>query len=78
MLTSVPLTQAFSITPSDAVDLPIYTRAISVNVTGNLVVNLTGDPNTDITFNAQAGVLYYIQVKRVKTASAATGILGWI
>lgn len=59
-----PAAQAHTVTPSDAVDLPRFTRAIYVGQTGNLRV-LTTEGDTVVLANVQGGNLYPIRVARV-------------
>ncbi len=68
---------AFSITPSDTVDLTSNTRALYVGGTGNMVVQMAGD-GSQVTFSGiPAGTILPIQVSRVlATLTTATLILG--
>ena len=76
-------TKSIAITPSDTDYLeangkPLVTRGIIVGVAGDLTVQLVGNAHgTYLTFPALAGVIYSLQVERVRiTGTDATGIYG--
>lgn len=72
-----PATAAEVIVPDDAADLGYVTRGLYVGSTGSVVaVMLSGD---EITLNdVQAGVIYPIRVRRVKTTgTTAAGLIGF-
>ena len=67
---------AFAVTPNDSVDLPNKTRAISVAVTGNVVVVMAGGQS--VTIGLSAGTIHYISVVRIlATLTTATGIVAY-
>lgn len=71
---TVPAESAVAITPDDETDLGNNTRALMVNVAGDVVVDFvtTGE---SITLTLAAGVVYPLRVKRVRaTGTTATGI----
>lgn len=72
-----PAKYAFAITPSDADDLAMNTRAIYVGGAGNLRVILAGD-TTAVTFTAvPVGTVLNIRVKKVmSTSTTATALVG--
>lgn len=71
-----PISRGFAVTPSDSVDLSIYTRGIYVGVTGNVKVTTVGGDT--ITFvGLAAGIIHPIQAKRIfSTLTTATSIVG--
>ena len=71
-----PIEEAFSVTPSDTVDLAKYTRGIYVGGGGDLRIELiNGDIVTFV--ELVAGVIHPIRVKKVfSTSTTATDILG--
>lgn len=73
-----PLSRSFAVAPDDAADLAVVTRALQVNVAGNVKVTMADDPDAapQIVFLA-AGVWHPMRVKRVwNTSTTATGIHG--
>lgn len=71
-----PAREAAEITPDDATDLAVPTRAIFVGEVGNLAVQMLSGQT--VTFsNMQAGIIYPLRVARVlATGTTATGLLG--
>lgn len=69
-----------AITPDDDNDLALTTRAINVEVTGNVRVTTLGtqeDPGDTITLHIAAGMAFPIRAVRVHaTGTTATGIVG--
>lgn len=69
-----PAESADAITPSDADNLPNFTRAIYVGTAGNLRVEMVGGQT--VTFsNLQGGVLYPIRVRKVFATDTTAGAL---
>ena len=70
-----PAAGHFDVTPSDSVDLAIYTRAINVAGTGTVQVTDINDVTGPV--YVAAGVAFPIRAKRIwATGSTATGIVG--
>lgn len=70
-------TQAFSIVPSDSVDLSSITSALYVGYTGNVNIVLSGDTTPVLFANVPGGSTLPFQVKRVySTSTTASGIVG--
>jgi hypothetical protein len=70
-----PATRAFAITPSDSVNLTVFSRAIYVGGAGNISV-LTLQDNIVTFTGLLAGSILPIRVKRVNsTATTATGLV---
>lgn len=69
-------TNAFAVVPSDANDLPTWTRGLYVGSAGHVKVTLTG--GSTVTFqNLVAGIIHPIMAKRVySTGTTATNIVG--
>ncbi|MDA5093071.1 hypothetical protein O2N63_03130 [Aliiroseovarius sp. KMU-50] len=72
-----PASNAFSVTPDDANDLPVVTRGLYLGETSTVQIVLQGD-DTPVTFtNLIGGVVHPLRVKRVyATGSTATDIVG--
>lgn len=72
-----PITRAVAVTPNDGADLTDVCRALYVGAAGNVVLNLPGDPGTNVTLTGlSAGVWHPIRATRVRaTGTTATGIL---
>ena len=69
-----PASDAFSVTPSDAVDLPAVTRAVYVGWQGDLHVLMHS--GADVTLVGVSGMLP-IRIRRVmSTGTTATNIVG--
>lgn len=71
-----PATAGETIAPDDAADLSFVTRGLYVGSTGAVTaVLLSGD---EVVLNeAQAGVIYPLRVRRVKsTGTTAAGLIG--
>lgn len=70
-----PARSLFDVTPDDAVDLPIITRALNVAGSGSIrVTTVDGDIATIF---VAAGVAFPVRVRRVfTTGTTATGIVG--
>jgi hypothetical protein len=70
-----PATRIAEVVPSDTIDLPFVTRAISVEQAGHLsVITSAGDTGR---FFLAAGVPFPIRVTRIlATGTTATGIVG--
>jgi hypothetical protein len=74
---SNPATELYEITPNDAVDLATHTRALSVAVSGLIVVTSVGDTTAPI--YVVAGAPFPVRAKRVwSTGTDATGIVGLV
>ncbi len=74
-----PANNAVAVTPNDANELAVYSRALYVGGTGDLTVVLAGDSDTTgvVTFKAvPAGSWLWLRVKLVKaTGTSATSIV---
>ena len=74
-----PARGCFAITPADGSDLSAVTRAISVNVSGNVAVEFW-DSST-ATLYLTAGILHPLSLAKVKstgTDAAITSIIGYV
>ena len=71
-----PGEHAFSVTPSDSVDLTYVTRGIYVGVTGSLKVTMVG--GEAVTFVAlAAGAIHPIRASRIwATGTTAASVIG--
>lgn len=72
-----PAVNSKSVTPSDSVDLPFVSRAISVDADGNLSYQPLGTQgDTTVTRKVVSGIQYAIRAKRIMaTGTTATGIV---
>lgn len=74
-----PITNAFAVTPSNTLDLPVVTRSIYIGSGGDLRVTLKDMADgTFITYrNMIEGLSYPLRVKRVfSTGTTASNIIG--
>ena len=78
--TSLPILDAYAVTPADGTDLLVggvakACRAFMVGLSGTVTID-TANGST-VTFTAvQAGILHYIVCKRIRlTGTTATGIV---
>lgn len=70
-----PATNAVAVTPDDATDLTVTSRALYVGGAGNVVVIMDGGQTVTFT-GVPAGTILPIRVSRVKsTSTTATSIL---
>lgn len=71
-----PATGAFTVTPSDAVDLAVTVRALYIGVGGDVKVTTVND--STVTFvGCPAGLVLPVRVKKVfAVGSTATNIIG--
>jgi hypothetical protein len=70
-----PASHAFDITPNDAVDLAVVTRALNVGTDGS--VRVTTRSGETVTLFMGAGGAFSVRVNRVwATGTTATGIVG--
>ncbi len=74
---SGPVTKATAITADDGNELAEITRALSVNVTGD--VKLTTSDGDTVVVTLTAGMLHPIRARKVFATggTTATGIIGW-
>lgn len=69
-----PATHLSGVTPNDATDLPVASRAVNVAVSGNVRVTTVGG-STEAVFIA-AGVPFPVRATRIwSTGTTATGIV---
>lgn len=69
-----PAAFAFSVSPSDSIDLPNTSRALNVATTGTVRVTTVGGDIVTITM--AAGVPFPVRCRRVwSTGTSATGIV---
>lgn len=67
-----PASNALAVTPSDTDDLPVKPRALMVNVAGDVVLTMNGDP---VTLRLIEGAIYPFRASRIHaTGTTATGI----
>lgn len=73
-----PADNAFSITPSDSVDLSHVTRGIYTGTGGTIVCILSNDTDSVTFSNLPAGVILPIRAKRVMATgtSSSMGLVG--
>jgi hypothetical protein len=73
-----PATAAFTITPSDTLDLPEVTRAVYIGASGALAVRMSSGQT--ITFSGViGGSTLPIRIDRVlATGTTATGVVGLV
>ena len=67
-----PIAGGFDVTPDDAVDLPILTRALLIGSAGDVVVDFA-DGTTLTLPNLSEGVVYPIRVSRVRATGTTAG-----
>lgn len=72
-----PANNAFAITPSDTVDLPVVTRAIYVGGGGSIAVILAGDASSVTLVAVPVGSFLAIRAKRVLASTTATNLVGF-
>lgn len=73
-----PASHGFSISPSDASDLPETTRAIYVGTPGDLAVDLASGANLTFT-NLASGTILPVRASAVKaTGTSASDLIGLV
>lgn len=70
-----PAANAAAVTPSDTADLPDVTRAIYVGNGGSLTVETVGGDVVTLQ-NVQSGMVYPLRLRKVRTGTTATGLIG--
>jgi hypothetical protein len=71
-----PGKNAFTVTPSNADDLAVYSRAIYVGNTGNVNVIMAGDATNTLFVGVPSGSTLNVRVKKVwVTGTTATNIV---
>lgn len=74
-----PITNAFSISPSNTTDLPVTTRSVYIGSSGDLRVTLKDMPDgTFVTYkNMIEGLSYPLRIKRVfSSGTTASNLIG--
>jgi len=72
---SSPICGGFDITPTDATELSLLTRAIMVGVAGNISIQL--QDGTSVTLSLSPGVIYPLRVCQLNaTGTTASQIVG--
>lgn len=68
---------ASALTPNDGALLPRVTRAITLGVAGDIVVDMADGSNVTIK-GLTVGVMYYIAIRKLyATGTTATNIIGY-
>lgn len=74
---SGPVSEVYDVTPNDGTDLAVFTRALSVAVSG--LVRVTTVSGTTASVYILAGAPFPVRVRRVwATGTEATGIVGLV
>lgn len=73
-----PATRGFAISANESANVTHTTRAVYVGGTGDLVCELADDADgTTVTFTAvPAGTILPIRLRKMRTASTATSVVG--
>lgn len=69
-----PATKAFAITPDDATDLALTTRAIYTGTGGTLVCTLADDSGDATFVSLPAGCILPVRAKRVKATGTTASM----